>query len=127
MNEELLWLRNFSWAEDSSRETVVPRAHKHCHVEAAVHQKRIVNTVDGNTASHVVLVISDALCAAAEALFDHAIGDECEITAAKHDTNDSRRINDSQRINSCRISRSAQVVLSRLRTPTSASPTPAAA
>ena len=37
------------------------------------------SAIDTSAVTHGILVMSDALCAAAEAMFD-AIGDECEIT-----------------------------------------------
>ena len=37
------------------------------------------STIDSNAVAYAILVMSDALCAAAEAIFD-AIGDECETT-----------------------------------------------
>ena len=37
------------------------------------------STIDSNAVTYAILVMSDALCAAAEAIFD-AIGDECETT-----------------------------------------------
>ena len=37
------------------------------------------SAIDSNAVTYAILVMSDALCAAAEAIFD-AIGDECETT-----------------------------------------------